>query len=176
MPDRYRRLLRFWDPWEWRRMVGILGPCISTSRSPTRLPTIKRAMAIFTATVLLPTPPFPDNTTTLCRMRQRRDWSLRRSSNSSGLSSFLRRDAEQSFLLQVSQDGWKLGIVGMAIVASPSTGHSDFIHYQLNSAKPVPENIMLRSFIISLKSLLKFERDATGGQTETENGIICIAE
>ena len=65
--------------------------------------TSARAAARFTATVLLPTPPLPDSTTILCRMRQSRDCSFRRSSNSCSLSSFLRREAEQSVSLQVSQ-------------------------------------------------------------------------
>ncbi len=49
------------------------------SRRPTRLPASPRATARFTATVLLPTPPFPDRTTTVCRISLRR----RRSASSS---------------------------------------------------------------------------------------------
>ncbi len=44
-------------------MVGVLGPWMSTSRSPTFFPSRASAAARFTATVLFPTPPFPDMTT-----------------------------------------------------------------------------------------------------------------
>jgi len=62
-----------------RSIPGTLGPWMSMSRRPTRLPASPRATARFTATVLLPTPPFPDRTTTVCRISLRR----RRSASSS---------------------------------------------------------------------------------------------
>jgi len=57
-------------------MVGTLGPCRSTSSNPTRCPASIADMARFTATVLLPTPPLPDITMILRRMRFRRAFSL----------------------------------------------------------------------------------------------------
>ena len=53
-------------------IVGTLGPCRSTSSRPTRRPDIMAAMAMFTATVLLPTPPLPDMTMIFFWMRPRR--------------------------------------------------------------------------------------------------------
>jgi len=38
---------------------GTLGPVISASKSPTRLPKRAKAQARFTETVVLPTPPLP---------------------------------------------------------------------------------------------------------------------
>ncbi len=86
-------------------MVGMLGPWMSTSSSPTRRPDIINATARLTATVLLPTPPFPESTTILCRMRQSLDSSFWRSAKSASLSSGRRCPAEQSVLLQVRQAG-----------------------------------------------------------------------
>ena len=48
-------------------IVGILGPQISTSISPTSY-FWERSTASWVATVLLPTPPFPERTTILCLM------------------------------------------------------------------------------------------------------------
>src|ERR1017187_9718633 len=42
---------------------------MSTSSNPTFLPDVARAIARFAATVLLPTPPLPESTSTLNRMR-----------------------------------------------------------------------------------------------------------
>src|SRR5580693_7874506 len=44
---------------------GTLGPYTSASISPTRWPSLLSAMARFTATVVLPTPPLPDPTATI---------------------------------------------------------------------------------------------------------------
>ena len=41
-------------------ILGIDGPKISVSRSPTLYPNLANAIDIFTATVDLPTPPFPE--------------------------------------------------------------------------------------------------------------------
>ena len=75
---------------------------MSASNNPTRFPESINAVARFTATVLLPTPPLPESTTILCPMRQSRDWSFRRSSNSSWLSPSSRLDAEHPASPQVS--------------------------------------------------------------------------
>mmetsp|Transcript_15787 Transcript_15787/g.51751 ORF Transcript_15787/g.51751 Transcript_15787/m.51751 type:complete len:240 (-) Transcript_15787:95-814(-) len=47
-------------------ILGIDGPHMSTSSNPTSLSLPARASDSCAATVLLPTPPFPDNTSTLC--------------------------------------------------------------------------------------------------------------
>ena len=48
------------------RSLGTLGPWISTSSRPTFFPAAASTTARFTATVLLPTPPLPESTRTLC--------------------------------------------------------------------------------------------------------------
>jgi transposase len=50
---------------------GTLGPCRSTSKSPTLYPFWARVIAKQVATVLFPTPPFPLITISLCLMRER---------------------------------------------------------------------------------------------------------
>ena len=45
---------------------GTVGPCRSTSSTPTCLPSSASAVARLTATVLLPTPPLPDRMMILC--------------------------------------------------------------------------------------------------------------
>jgi hypothetical protein len=54
-------------------------------------------------TVLFPTPPLPDKTTILWRIRQSRDWRVCRFENSSSLSWSWRRTAEQFVLPHESQ-------------------------------------------------------------------------
>src|SRR5574344_1449977 len=48
--------------------LGTLGPCRSTSRMPTLKPRRARAAAVLTVTELLPTPPLPLMTKSLCRI------------------------------------------------------------------------------------------------------------
>ncbi len=50
-------------------MRGTLGPCTSTSSRPTLRPVRASPTARFTATVLLPTPPLPLNTTSFAPTR-----------------------------------------------------------------------------------------------------------
>ena len=54
------------NPWEPSR-CGTLGPCKSTSRMPTLKPCAASVAARFTVTELLPTPPLPLMTKSLCR-------------------------------------------------------------------------------------------------------------
>jgi len=60
---------------------GMLGPWMSTSSRPTLSPFSAKAAAMLTATVLFPTPPFPERTRILFLMRLKFSLSMRSSSS-----------------------------------------------------------------------------------------------